>query len=110
MTVLEEDGLQITVAGAVNARRFDGAGHGLSHCMKAVDFVVELADRYSIHRAQGSTESEVQVGDRQRFIQGFHSGQLDEDLKYKYRDSFLYEWGIGKSEQACRLSGVDCIG
>lgn len=46
MTVLIEGNLQITIPGAVQARKFDdGASHGLTHCMKAVDFIVELADR-----------------------------------------------------------------
>ena len=29
-----------------NARKFDDHSHGLSHCMKAVDFVVELPHLY----------------------------------------------------------------
>ena len=27
------------------------------------------------------------------------SGELDEDLKYKYRDSFLYEWALKQIRQ-----------
>ena len=47
MTVLREGDLQITINDAIEARKFDDeASHGLSHCMKAVDFVVELPDRY----------------------------------------------------------------
>ena len=37
-----EGNLQITIKGAIRARKFDAHNaHGLSHCMKAVDFVVE---------------------------------------------------------------------
>ena len=43
MTVLTEGNLQIAVNNAVNARKFDDQTHGMSHCMKAVDFVFELA-------------------------------------------------------------------
>ena len=46
MTVLREGNLQITINNAIEARKFDDASHGLSHCMKAVDFFVELPDRY----------------------------------------------------------------
>ena len=46
MTVFVEDNLQITVNGAVAVWKFDVPGHGLSHCMKAVDFIIELPDRY----------------------------------------------------------------
>ena len=45
MTFTEGD-LQIDFRGAVGGRRLDGPGHGLSHCMKAVDFVVKLPDHY----------------------------------------------------------------
>lgn len=46
MTVLAENDLQISLPASVTGRKFDdGATHGLSHCMKAVDFIVELADR-----------------------------------------------------------------
>lgn len=30
-------------------------------------------------------------------MEKFSSGRLDEDLKCKYRDSFLYEWVSGKA-------------
>ena len=48
MTVLTESDLQITINdNVVNARRFDDRpNHGLSHCMSAVDFIVELAESY----------------------------------------------------------------
>ena len=36
-------------------------------------------------------------GDREKFIERLRSGGLDEDLKYKYRDSLLYEWASGNA-------------
>lgn len=46
MTVLAEDDLQITLPSGVVGRKFDDeTSHGLSHCMKAVDFIVEMDDR-----------------------------------------------------------------
>ncbi|MGC8733127.1 MAG: hypothetical protein ACP5RC_12855, partial [Halothiobacillaceae bacterium] len=46
MTVLAEGDLQITLPAGVVGRKFDDeASHGLSHCMKAVDFIIELEDR-----------------------------------------------------------------
>ena len=42
---LTEGALQITFNNAINGRKFDDQQqHRLSHCMKAVDFVVELPD------------------------------------------------------------------
>ena len=40
-----EGNLRITMNNVVDARKFDlpgSSGHGLTHCMKAVDFIVEL--------------------------------------------------------------------
>ena len=45
MTLSEGD-LEMDVPDALGGGRFDGPAHGLGRCMKAVDFVVELADRY----------------------------------------------------------------
>lgn len=98
-TTFEEGDLRITVSNAENVRRFDGSDHGLSHCMKAVDFIIEQADRFVFIEFKdpyqpGSTERE-----RQRFISRFESGGLDDDLTYKYRDSFLYEWASGRANK-----------
>ena len=41
-----EGDLEMDIPDVVDGRKFDGDGHGLNRCMKAVDFVVELADRY----------------------------------------------------------------
>ena len=43
---LSEGNLEMEIPGVLRGGRFDGADHGLSRCMKAVDFVLELADRY----------------------------------------------------------------
>ena len=48
MTTLREGNLQITFPQGAKVRRFDDrASHGLSHCMKAVDFIVEEVNRTS---------------------------------------------------------------
>ena len=53
-----EGDIEINIPGAVGGGRFDGPKHGLSHCMKAVDFVMELADRYLfIELKESSTPS-----------------------------------------------------
>ena len=72
-------------------RRFDGEDHGLSHCMKAVDFIVELADRiYFIEiKDPDQTANEVR---RQQFSVELSSGKIDEELKTKFRDTWIYEW------------------
>lgn len=99
MTVLTEGNLQLTIDGAAKARKFDDANHGLSHCMKAVDFIIELRDRYLFIEFKDPQTPDVPAEKRDEFIQEFQSGKLDETLKYKYRDSFLYEWAIGRADK-----------
>ncbi len=94
--VLEERDLQITISHAEAARRFDGSDHGLTHCMKAVDFVVELSDRFLFIEFKDPQHPRATPESRQEFIGSLVSGSLDEELKYKYRDSFLYEWAAGR--------------
>ena len=96
MTVLTEGNLQIAVNNAVNARKFDDQTHGMSHCMKAVDFVFELADRYLFIEFKDPQHPQASGSNRDEFVCQFRAGELDQDLKYKYRDTFLYEWASGR--------------
>ena len=98
MTTLTEGNLQITFPPSARARKFDDqASHGLSHCMKAVDFIVETDDRVLFIEIKDPEHPQSRERNRAIFIESFRSGQLDEDLKYKYRDSFLYEWASGNT-------------
>ena len=99
MTVLTEGNLQLTIGSAAKARKFDDASHGLSHCMKAVDFIIELRDRYLFVEFKDPQSPDVPAEKRDEFVQSFQSGELDETLKYKYRDSFLYEWAKGRADK-----------
>ncbi|QXP85333.1 hypothetical protein ABZN20_13180 [Methylococcus sp. ANG] len=98
MTVLAENDLQITLPAGSTGRKFDDeASHGLSHCMKAVDFIVELDDRVLFIELKDPEHPAAQPKDQKKFLQKFLSGALDADLKTKYRDSFLYEWASGQA-------------
>lgn len=99
MSTFTEDDLQVTFPNVVSARKFDGPDHGLSHCMMAVDFIVELPDRYlyiEFKDPQNPAGSDPEGG---AYLQRFKQGQIDEDLQYKYRDSFLYEWAAGRADK-----------
>ena len=96
MTTLREGNLQITFPQGAKVRRFDDkASHGLSHCMKAVDFIVEEVNRTSFIEIKDPDHPNARQANRNMFINDFLSGALDEDLKYKYRDTFLYQWASG---------------
>jgi len=93
-----EGDLRIEIKGVVDAWKFDEpTSHGLSHCMKAVDFIVERPDCYLFIEFK-DPQAPGAKGKRQKtFVQRFQSGNIDEDFKYKYRDSFLYEWASGRA-------------
>lgn len=100
MIVLAEDDLQMTLPATVLGRKFDDeAMHGLSHCMKAVDFMIELQDRVLFVEFKDPENPNAQTKDRAAFLRKFMSGQIDADLKTKYRDSWLYEWAQGRIEK-----------
>ena len=96
-----EGDLQIEIKGVVGARKFDEpSNHGLNNCMKAVDFIVERPDCYLfIEFKDPQAPGAKGQAQQQNFIQDFLSGTIDEAFKYKYRDSFLYEWASGRADK-----------
>lgn len=100
MTVLSEDDLKITLPPGVSGRKFDDeVGHGLSHCMKAVDFIVELADRTFFVEFKDPENPNAKPKDSAAFLAKFLGGAIDSDLKTKYRDSWLYEYADGRANK-----------
>ena len=98
MTTLTEGNLQITFPRTARVRKFDDeALHGLSHCMMAVDFIVEEDDRVLFIELKDPEHPRARERDRANFIDSFRAGRLEKNLKYKYRDSFLYEWASGNT-------------
>jgi hypothetical protein len=100
MTVMAEGDLQITLPAGVTARKFDDeVSHGLSHCMKAVDFIVEEEYRILFVEFKDPEHPTAQPKEQKQFLKKLLSGALDTDLKTKYRDSFLYEWASGQTSK-----------
>ena len=90
---LTEGTLRITFKGAVGGRKFDDpATHGLSHCMKAVDFIVEFPDSYLFVEIKDPPSYEEYRGQVKR-------RGLVESLRYKFRDSFIYEWASDRANK-----------
>jgi hypothetical protein len=100
MTVLTEGNLQIAVPASATVRKFDDVStHGLTNCMKAVDFILELKDRFLFIEIKDPEDPRSKQNEKDKFIQRFLTGAIDEDLKYKYRDSFLYEWASERANK-----------
>jgi hypothetical protein len=99
MTLFKEGALQISFPDELVVQKFDGEGHGLTHCMKAVDFIVELDDRFLFIEFKDPDNPMSKETDRSKFMQKFLAGSIHEELIIKYRDSFLYEWATGVPEK-----------
>lgn len=101
MTVLTEKKIQIKLPVGLKSRKFDDPSkHGLSYCMKAVDFIVELPDCLLFIEIKDPDYPSTTPKQRTDWISEFQSGKLNEALKYKYRDSLLYELASGGLEWA----------
>lgn len=96
MTEFTEGNLQITFRGAVTARKFDDQRvHGLS-CMKAVDFIVEEENRLLFIEFKEPLHPKSKPQQKEEWFKNLCDGEIDNDLKYKYRDTYLYEWACNK--------------
>ena len=85
--------MQISLPKGVTGKKFS---HELSHCMKAVDFIIETPNCLLLIEVKDPEHPEAREKNRDEFIEGFEAGKLDDELKYKYRDSFLYLWAEGR--------------
>lgn len=99
MTVHTEGDLQIAIKDDLPVRKFDGDCHRLSHCMKAVDFIVELPDRYLFIEFKDPQDPKAPTEAADADLERFSAGQLDKNLIYKFRDSFLYELASGRADK-----------
>ena len=98
--ILTEGDLSFTFNGALSAVKFDDSpAHGLTHCMKAVDFVVEFQDYYVFVEVKDPDNPNAQSQTVQAFSDKLQSGELCNDLVAKYRDSFLYRWAEEKVDK-----------
>ncbi|MEO5349261.1 MAG: hypothetical protein H7836_06420 [Magnetococcus sp. YQC-3] len=98
--VLVEKDLQITLPTGVTGRKFDdAASHGLSHCMKAVDFIVDMDDRIYFIEFKDPDNPKAHHKERVKFVEKCLIGKIDSDLQTKYRDSWLYEFAEGRAKK-----------
>ncbi len=94
MVKLTEGQLEFTFAGAICGQKFDDPQTHQLSVMKAVDFIVEFQDYYLFVEVKDPDNTNTTPANRQSFGRKLKSGKLEADLKYKYRDSFLYRWAV----------------
>ena len=100
MPVLSEQNIRIDFKGALSALKFDDPSiHGLSHAMKAVDFIVEFRDKYLFVEIKDPDNPNARDRDVRRFLGRIRSGSIDAEFYTKLRDSFLYRWAEKKADK-----------
>lgn len=101
MTTLREGDLRLALPGQVSGRKFDGAGHRLSHCgLKAVDWILDLPERIYFVEIKDPEAPGAEVHkESKRFLQDFLASNPTPNLAAKFRDSFLYEWACDRVEK-----------
>ncbi|MBR8807140.1 hypothetical protein [Porphyromonas levii] len=93
MSTLTTDGYRFDFPKAKQIIKFDGVEHGFSHCMKAVDVVVELNDETTLfieikeERANKNATNSLESKESKQAKRNFY-----DDLKYKHRDSYIYRY------------------
>ncbi len=93
--ILAEDELEFDFSDALNAIRFDGIDHRMSHCMKAVDFLVEWADEFWFVEVKDPSASSIPGRYKSRQLLSFIAKMKNKtlfsgELGPKLKDSFLY--------------------
>ena len=101
MTVVHEEGdLRITASDSASLRKFDDpTTHQALGPMKAVDFIIDRPKDLIFLEMKDPDNPSASSANRRKFRTEMLSEKHDQELKYKFRDSFLYEWA---SERATK--------
>lgn len=108
---LVEGSIRITLPANCRGARFDGDAHRLTHCMKAVDFIIDTPSArifLEIKDPDAAGDNQISAA----YAEKLESGSLDRELYYKYRDSWLYFFGLGRVSRPSYffvLLGLDSI-
>jgi hypothetical protein len=95
--ILEESDIAFDFRNALSGTKFDDQNHGLSHCMKAVDLIIETTDKVLFIEVKDPQRPQAQQKDREKFLDELKSEKLiNENLVVKGRDSFLYRFAAGE--------------
>jgi len=96
--ILQEGNLKFNFSDAIHVFKFDEPDrslpnfHGLSHCMKAVDFVAEYDNYYLFVEIKDPT-------DPARYGSSEDKNKLLKNLTTKFRDTFIYRWAGEKLDK-----------
>ena len=88
-----------TGSGLIEAIRFDGDRHGMTHCMSAVDFVFADSRYYYFIELKDPDNPCAQPDAIEEFKEQVRNDTLCETLIKKYRESWLYRWAQDKLDK-----------
>ena len=97
--VFPERDLEITVNNAKDARKFDDPSFPKPGQMKAVDFIVEYQDRFVFIEFKDPQHPDSNLTGYEELSAYYQSEKIDQELVYKFRDSFLCEWAAGRADR-----------
>ena len=91
LTEYSENDLRLQVPERLPSECFDDQNHGLSHCLKAVDFIIETPSHLLFIEFKDPDHPGAQEKAKVDFIAKLKSGSLDLELSQKFRDTWLYK-------------------
>lgn len=107
MVRLQEGELHFEFRGAIAGIQFDatdGVGaHGLSHCLSAVDFIVEYPEYYLFVEVKDPDASRAHAAQRKAFAAELQTDAFAQKMARKYRDSALYRWAERRTNKPFRF-------
>ena len=93
---LREGELQVALPASAQGRKFDDRTHGLSRCMKAVDWIIDLPKKtYFVELKDLDAGGAVGHENRGKYLEDLRGERKDMELVTKFRDSFIYCWACG---------------
>lgn len=100
--MLQDGRLRIELPSDAVGWKFDDESHGLSHAMKAVDFIIKRDDVVWFIEIKDPNHPDVPKREQERFLHNLESEILDIDLVRKYRDSWLYMWASKMVDESAK--------
>ncbi|MBX9724059.1 MAG: hypothetical protein K2X81_21815 [Candidatus Obscuribacterales bacterium] len=97
--ILQEADLEFNFTDALSVLKFDDKAHALTHCMKAVDFVVELPDVWLFVEVKDPSHPRAHPLAVEEFRVEATTGELRKAIIAKFRDTFLYRWAENKLDK-----------
>lgn len=109
MDYVEKD-LELFPDSALHVIKFDDSNtHGLTgYDMKAVDFIIEYADKYVFLELKDPDNPDTRSRNRDTFKEELKSGVFRTKVAKKYRDSFLYRWAQEKVDKPIHYYVLIC--